>query len=709
MVVAWCLFWAAGIIAAHGSNCPVQLVSVSEQDDNFTLVEDGLDYLQRQPSPLYVVPVIGVYRGGKSFLLNRCIGLKAPYTGGFGVGHTQETHTRGIYVCAEFIEGFGTVVWMDTEGLFSHQHASGTYGTKMFSLAMLFSSVVMLNNVKVLNEQFFKSFGEQQQIARVLRQGLTSEGFPEATLLPKNLSIIWIVQQPVNGSAHAKLETQLQEFLDKTADPARAHVKNEFSHHLQVIPAATRDVRIWQQLDSTPDDELQPDFLKSTEELRELVLSLIKNVAPWQANGIPRLLRMYSELIQTERFSGKLARDAIEEGELSVHCDSFGREIANLAEALPKKGLPQAVASVRGNSESTAAQVATKLNFGEGWKMRLGLCFDSHAKDLLQRNEDLLVQLWQKHASNMAEEADCFFLDKLVALRDDMMKEYGCTLRDSSLSHSVSIATSLQRARLVECLKIKHLLMPTVPWLIWPLASLYIRTGVFSGLWTLGIHGVLAVGIYTFLRIFQQLPPYLDIDHGILQARPQCLDAALQVLPWMPWATLGSAIAWLGIAWSIFNVLRAVANRWRPAGDQIGGMVNLELKLNVLLRRSEVLMRQGLMNTLQETDVHVQRNDAASANSTLMKALSMLRGTSSEDAQFSTIADRSVSRRISMLIDSCPNLDDCKGICDAWKKHDIVGTAMQGEWTSAARMMVDVMEDSQAEIRRRRSARVGGS
>ena len=63
------------------------------------------------------VPALGVYRGGKSLLLNRLMGLKvhrlltdscckrrrvslvtmsseAPYEGGFGVGHGQQTFTR---------------------------------------------------------------------------------------------------------------------------------------------------------------------------------------------------------------------------------------------------------------------------------------------------------------------------------------------------------------------------------------------------------------------------------------------------------------------------------------------------------------------------------------------------------------------------------------------------------------------------------------
>ena len=33
------------------------------------------------------------------------MGLRSPYEGGFGVGHGQQTHTRGIDICAERVEG----------------------------------------------------------------------------------------------------------------------------------------------------------------------------------------------------------------------------------------------------------------------------------------------------------------------------------------------------------------------------------------------------------------------------------------------------------------------------------------------------------------------------------------------------------------------------------------------------------------------------
>ena len=46
--------------------------------------------LARRPE----VPALGVYRGGKSLLLNRLMQRRAPYSNSFGVGHGQQTFTR---------------------------------------------------------------------------------------------------------------------------------------------------------------------------------------------------------------------------------------------------------------------------------------------------------------------------------------------------------------------------------------------------------------------------------------------------------------------------------------------------------------------------------------------------------------------------------------------------------------------------------------
>lgn len=676
----------------------MQLLSVTEENDGFQLLEEGLSYLQRQRSPLYLVPALGVYRGGKSFLLNRCMGLQAPYGGGFGVGHMQDTHTRGIYICAEDVEGLGTIVWMDTEGLFSAEYAQSSYSPKIFSLAMLFSSTVLLNSVKVLNDQFFTFFSEQQQLARVLRHGLLAEGLPEGALLPRNHSLIWVLQQPVSlaGNADAQLQTQLHGFLETpiASDEARERVHRDFNHHLHMVPAASNDVRVWGTLDKTPEDELLPGFVDATTKLKGLVRHLLKSARPMEADGVAQQMRMFAQLVETEQFNGKLAREAVEEAELSKHCGDFGRSLAALAQELPMRGLGAIMQDAVLKAKAKAFEAAENFHFTQSWKTRLGLCLDSRVTNIAHRNQQRLLELWQDKASRLAEASGCFFLDQLMSVRDEMEKASDCILGDELRDRSVKFATGLQRARLVECLKLKHLFLPLLPWIVWPIVSSYISTGLFSGLWQLALHSFLATGAYALLRIFGQLPSYLDTEYLVLQARPQLLDAVMLVVPWMPWASLINVFGLIGLVWSSVKLMRALADRCRPSGDQIGGMVNLELKLNVLLKRSEVLLQQGLLTTLHETTAHVSRQDHASAKLSLMRGLCMLRGGSGgEDPQISAMADFHMRHRIVRLLDECAGEETNRGFCEAWASRDILGSALRGDWAFAVGMMVEVLEN----------------
>merc|ERR1719491_1190589 len=128
---------------------------------------------------------------------------------------------------------------MDTEGLFSSEDARGAYGSKIFSLLMLVSSTVLLNSVKVFSEQFVAFFGEQQRLARVLKNGIASQGLPLEALLPGNLSVFWVLQQPVHFSGSRDgVQAQIQGFLSRPRDESRERVLHGFQHFAHEVPVA---------------------------------------------------------------------------------------------------------------------------------------------------------------------------------------------------------------------------------------------------------------------------------------------------------------------------------------------------------------------------------------------------------------------------------------------------------------------------------------
>ena len=65
------------------------------------LDQTGLDVLRRIKGPVAPVVVIGPYRSGKSFTLNQLLGVGCDE--GFGVGHTRQTQTKGIWIWGEAV------------------------------------------------------------------------------------------------------------------------------------------------------------------------------------------------------------------------------------------------------------------------------------------------------------------------------------------------------------------------------------------------------------------------------------------------------------------------------------------------------------------------------------------------------------------------------------------------------------------------------
>eukprot|EP00927_Polykrikos_kofoidii_P014123 TRINITY_DN16154_c0_g1_i2.p1 TRINITY_DN16154_c0_g1~~TRINITY_DN16154_c0_g1_i2.p1 ORF type:complete len:759 (-),score=131.47 TRINITY_DN16154_c0_g1_i2:56-2332(-) len=682
-------------------SCPVQLLRVSKADTDseevvFVLSERGIGYLEKQRSPLYFVPLLGVYRGGKSLVLNRCMGLQAPYPNGFGVGHAQDTHTRGIDVCAEFDQDLGgTIVWMDTEGLFSSEFARGDYGPKMFSMALLFSSLVMLNSVKVLNDQFFSFFGEQLQVARVLRQGLVAEGLPENALLPQNTSLVWIVQQPISYGTESdeQLTGQLHKFLHAGNDEGRQHVRGEFSHQLHVVPAATNDQRLWSRLDTVIESELAPEYVASVSQLRNRISTLLRSARSVPVESVRGSLRMYADLVQSEKFSGKLTREAFETDELARRCANFSHRVQELVgEALPSPSLTGAIENARSEVEPDAAAAAENFHFSDAWLKRVRLCIDQKVAELEAETDRLLLDSWEDQAREISEGGACFFLSDLVASRDKIWKHHNRELHKGVDDASIKFARSLQRARLVECLKVKDFLWPLLPGLAWPVISVYLRrdTNVFASLLQLAIHVVIVVGAYAVAGSMRKLPPYLDLDYPVLQARPMLLDTVVHIMPWMPWAQLADGFGAAGLCFTLLKTVRALVQRWKPAGDAVGGMLVLEQKVNILMERTRLTLEQQLLECLQDAYCSSTRDDERSTTLSLFRVLCFIRSIKRQDAKLDDMADADVRQRAEKLLTGGTNNNFL--VCKDLANSDALELALTGRWSDSLKRVVEILE-----------------
>ena len=102
------------------------LIEWDERRQRWSVGEEAASVLAAHDAPLAVVAVAGRYRSGKSFLLSQLCGGGGGGGGAaaaFGVGHTVESHTRGIWMASSMVPARTAggdavdVLFLDSEGL----------------------------------------------------------------------------------------------------------------------------------------------------------------------------------------------------------------------------------------------------------------------------------------------------------------------------------------------------------------------------------------------------------------------------------------------------------------------------------------------------------------------------------------------------------------------------------------------------------------
>ncbi|XP_060586555.1 guanylate-binding protein 1-like [Ruditapes philippinarum] len=136
----------------------------SDSDNNLKISEDVMAQISSIDVTLNVVAVCGLYRTGKSYLMNRL----AKERKGFSLGSTVRSETKGIWAwCKPHpTQTEQVLLLLDTEGLGDVVKGDTEHDNKMFSLTMLLSSTLIYNNTGVFNQDAVEKLAFITRVSR---------------------------------------------------------------------------------------------------------------------------------------------------------------------------------------------------------------------------------------------------------------------------------------------------------------------------------------------------------------------------------------------------------------------------------------------------------------------------------------------------------------------------------------------------------------
>lgn len=198
---------------------------VSKNPYNFQVSAKALDYLSSIQGPVSVVAIAGLYRTGKSYLLNLLLNRTKAHEM-FHVGGTVNACTKGIWIWGAPVEKgednnnptAGTILFLDTEGLGSGQRST-TQDTRLFALSLLLCSSFIYNSRGVIDSNALDDLGLVVNVSKYIRwnQDNKEEEAQKQQIFP---SFTWVLRDfSLQLCDESGKRITSQEYLERALEP----------------------------------------------------------------------------------------------------------------------------------------------------------------------------------------------------------------------------------------------------------------------------------------------------------------------------------------------------------------------------------------------------------------------------------------------------------------------------------------------------------
>ena len=264
--------------------------------DGFIITEKSKKFLRTlQNKKLGIISIVGKYRTGKSYLINKLLLNTNTQKRGFTVGPTINACTKGIWIWPQTIKSKNLseddleLLIMDTEG-FGGVKEGQNHDIRIFLFSILLSSLFIYNSLGTIDENALQNLGLIINLAKEIQKSKNvvghSEELDEETISDIFPSFLWVLRDfslrlvdSYNNKISSKnyLENALG-LLKGNSDKiesknnVRRLIKHFFKNRdcLTVVRPVEKESDL-QRLEDLEDIELRHEFLRQIDKVRKLI------------------------------------------------------------------------------------------------------------------------------------------------------------------------------------------------------------------------------------------------------------------------------------------------------------------------------------------------------------------------------------------------------------------------------------------------------
>lgn len=298
------------------NNRPIQFITI-DNNGMCQLTKESEQLISKINSNVAVICIAGIYRSGKSYLLNRLLGRQD----GFEIGPTIASCTKGLWIWGEPIKIKNSnteVLIIDTEGLASaFEDRNESIDMVIFCLSLLLSSLFIYNSMKNIDESAIENLALVLNFAKKIQSKFKEVGnyvsnFPSFmwvlrdfalelidekgnAITPKQYLENALREENINNTSISSLNQGVIEEINKKND-IRKTLKLFFTEReCYTLIRPVNEEKKLKLIDKLPTEELRPEFL---EQMNTLVTKVFDYVKPKQIQGSFMNGKMYINLIK---------------------------------------------------------------------------------------------------------------------------------------------------------------------------------------------------------------------------------------------------------------------------------------------------------------------------------------------------------------------------------------------------------------------------